>query len=128
MHLPIDNSQTLNYRRISIYVMPLLGGNMRKNVVRVLVAGAFVVTGVAGFAGAASAAAPVASIQVAAELITADQAKVIALEASGGGTITKFELKSQHAEYRVEIQNGRLEHRIRLDAVTGEITRHDIKD
>jgi uncharacterized membrane protein YkoI len=114
--------------------MSLVGGFMRKNVARVLVVGAFVVAGVAGAAGAASAAvthapALASSVSVTAEeFITADQAKAIALEASGGGTITKFELKSEHQEYRVEIRNGRLEHRIRLDAVTGEITRHDIKD
>ncbi|MFG1604655.1 PepSY domain-containing protein [Actinoplanes sp. NPDC049265] len=104
-----------------------------KNVGRVLVVGVFALAGVAGAAGAASAAvthapAAVTSSAYADEFITADEAKAIALEASGGGTITKFELKSEHAEYRVEIRNGRFEHRIRLDAVTGEITRHDIKD
>jgi uncharacterized membrane protein YkoI len=104
-----------------------------KNAARVLVVGVFALAGVAGVAGAASAAvnhAP-AVLNVSAqadEFITADQAKAIALEASGGGTITKFELKAEHAEYRVEIRNGRVEHKIRLDAVTGEITRHDIKN
>ncbi|GLZ01859.1 PepSY domain-containing protein [Actinoplanes sp. NBRC 103695] len=104
---------------------------MTKRWSHVLAVGAFVLVGVAGTASAASAAvAPQAgpSSTYAAEIITADEAKAIALEASGGGTITKFEFKEGHSEYRVEIQNGRLEHRIRLDAATGEITRHDIKD
>ncbi|WP_067500056.1 PepSY domain-containing protein [Actinoplanes sp. TFC3] len=63
-------------------------------------------------------------------IISADQAKAIALAASGGGTITKFELKderSDHPEYRVEITNGRTEHKIRINAFTGVITRHDVK-
>jgi uncharacterized membrane protein YkoI len=62
-------------------------------------------------------------------IISADQARAIALAASGGGTITKLELKGHggdNPEYRVEIQNGRTEHKIRLDAITGKITRHDI--
>ncbi|WP_305786795.1 PepSY domain-containing protein [Symbioplanes lichenis] len=64
-------------------------------------------------------------------IITADEAKAIALTASGGGTITKFELKdenSDHPEYRAEIRNGRTEHKLRIDARTGVITRHDIKN
>ena len=60
-------------------------------------------------------------------VITAEQARSIALAASGGGTVTKFELKDDHREYRVEIRNGRVEHRIRIDAVSGRITRHDVK-
>ena len=59
-------------------------------------------------------------------IISADEAKAIALAASGGGTITKFEFKDDHAEYRVEIQNGRTRHKLRIDAYTGEITRHDV--
>ena len=60
-------------------------------------------------------------------IITAEQARSIALAASGGGTVTKFEFKDDHREYRVEIRNGRVEHRIRIDAVSGRITRHDVK-
>jgi hypothetical protein len=63
-------------------------------------------------------------------VIGADRARAIALAASGGGTITKFELKDEHSarpEYRVEIDRGRDEHRIRIDAITGVITRHDIR-
>ncbi|AGL17608.1 PepSY domain-containing protein [Actinoplanes sp. N902-109] len=59
-------------------------------------------------------------------IISADQAKAIALAASGGGTITKFEFKDGN-EYRVEITNGRTEHKIRINAFTGVITRHDVK-
>ena len=59
-------------------------------------------------------------------VISADEAKAIALAASGGGTITKFEFKGEHGEYRVEIQNGRTRHKLRIDAYTGKITRHDV--
>ena len=62
-------------------------------------------------------------------IISADQAKAIALAASSGGTITKFELKDEHSnkpEYRIELQNGRVRHKFRIDAFTGEITRHDV--
>ncbi|GAA3634681.1 hypothetical protein GCM10022223_61310 [Kineosporia mesophila] len=62
-------------------------------------------------------------------IITADQARAIALTAAGGGTITKFELKDEHsdkAEYRIELTNGKVRHKFRIDAFTGEITRHDI--
>ncbi|MET0492142.1 MAG: PepSY domain-containing protein [Actinoplanes sp.] len=76
-------------------------------------------------AGGSPSASPSPSTDVPA-VITADEAKAIALTASGGGTITKFEFKDEHGEYRVEIQNGRTRHKLRIDAYTGEITRHDV--
>jgi len=62
--------------------------------------------------------------------IGADSAKSIALSQAGGGTVVKCHLdskKSGHLVYKMTVLNGRMEHKMELDAATGYIVKYNTK-
>ena len=56
--------------------------------------------------------------------ISADQAKKIALDKTGGGTIVDFELDD--GKYEIEIENGNKEYEIEISASTGKIIKFEM--
>jgi uncharacterized membrane protein YkoI len=60
------------------------------------------------------------------ERISADEAKAIALELTGGGRITDFELDDD--EYEIEIRANGKEYEIEIDAYTGKVLDFDVED
>jgi hypothetical protein len=58
------------------------------------------------------------------------EAEQIALAHVGGGTVTEVEREWEHGrlEWKVEIHLDGVEHDVRVDAVSGEITRVDVDD
>lgn len=60
------------------------------------------------------------------ERISADEAKAIALELTGGGHITDFELDDD--EYEIEIRANGKEYEIEIDAYTGKVLDFDVED
>ncbi|WP_052131640.1 PepSY domain-containing protein [Planococcus sp. CAU13] len=63
-------------------------------------------------------------------LISAEQAKDIALRESGGGTIVEFELDNDDGRqyYEIEIVNGQTEYELEIDAAYGSITEFELDD
>jgi len=56
-------------------------------------------------------------------------AKRIAVQAAGGGSVESVEREAEHgrAVWKVDVIVGGVEHDIRVDVVTGAVTRHRIK-
>jgi uncharacterized membrane protein YkoI len=74
--------------------------------------------------------APAPSAPPAASYITYDQAKEIAIATVGGGTVRDIELDFERgvAVYEVEVKLNRVEHELKIDAISGEVLRHKIDD
>lgn len=58
--------------------------------------------------------------------ISADKAKSIALELTGGGKITEFELDDH--EYEIEIKANGKEYEIEIHAITGKVLEFEVED
>lgn len=62
--------------------------------------------------------------------IGADEATAIALERVGGGRVDEIEREFEHGrnEWKVEVIHSGAEHDVRVDALTGAITRYEVDD
>lgn len=62
--------------------------------------------------------------------LSADEAAAIALERVGGGRVDEIEREFEHGrnEWKVEVVHAGAEHDVRVDALTGAITRYELDD
>jgi hypothetical protein len=95
---------------------------------------AAVATGsIAGFpttSGTATSSPTMPPAQPGAAELSADEAAAIAVAHVGGGRVTQVESELEHGrrEWKVRVANGAQEHDVRVDALSGAITRTDRSD